>query len=292
MESNQTGLSNHLPYKGCCVFLTTKHQKANALSPPFASILGAHVREYVVDTDQLGTFTGEIPRKGTALDAVIKKCRMSIENLNAEFAVASEGSFGPHPVLAFMPADFEVLHFIDTRRDFHLNMTHYSTKTNYNMCSVSSVEQLLEFARKTLFPSHALVVRPDGDDVKSPVFKGLLTVADLEAAFHESVKFSPKKMAWVETDMRAHCNPTRMDVIRELAEAMAVRLNCLCVHCGTPGWGKIKAVEGLPCRWCGSETRDIKYEVYGCQKCDYQQQRPPPHEQETADPGNCLYCNP
>lgn len=62
------------PYAGCCVVLTTKHHKSVALAPPFETILGAGMLEYVVDTDQLGTFSGEIKRKGSALETARKKC--------------------------------------------------------------------------------------------------------------------------------------------------------------------------------------------------------------------------
>lgn len=62
------------PYFGCCIILPTKHQKSNAIAPVFDTVLQAGVLEYVVDTDLLGTFSGEIERKGTALECAQKKC--------------------------------------------------------------------------------------------------------------------------------------------------------------------------------------------------------------------------
>lgn len=46
-------------YTNSCIVLTTKHAKSIAIAPPFEDKLGASVLEYVVDTDKLGTFSGE-----------------------------------------------------------------------------------------------------------------------------------------------------------------------------------------------------------------------------------------
>ncbi|GAB4162160.1 MAG: hypothetical protein Tsb006_0010 [Rickettsiaceae bacterium] len=280
------------PYTGCCVILTTKHQKSIALAPPFENILGAGMLEYVVDTDQLGTFSGEIERKGTALETVRKKCEWSLEKTKAEYALASEGSFGPHPMISFIPSNREILYFIDKKRQFHLYVTDIYTETNYQMGEVTSLDELKQFAEKALFPSHALIVRPFSRGVKEPVFKGIETFVDLEAAFLGALRFSPNHKIWVETDMRAHLNPTRMRMIGSLGKKLAQRLTCLCPKCQTPGWGKVDIKTGLPCGWCGTETEEIKLEIFGCAKCLYKESHLPAHGRETAEPGQCPYCNP
>jgi len=119
------------PYAGCCVLLTTKHQKLIALAPAFETILGAGMLEYVVDTDQLGTFSGEIERKGTALETVRKKCEWSIKKTKVEYALASEGSFGPHPMIPFIPSNREILYFIDMKRKFHFYVTEVYLETHH-----------------------------------------------------------------------------------------------------------------------------------------------------------------
>ena len=55
-------------YAGSCFILTTKHAKSIAIAPPFWEKLEASVLEYVVDTDALGTFSGEVEREGNALE--------------------------------------------------------------------------------------------------------------------------------------------------------------------------------------------------------------------------------
>lgn len=280
------------PYYGCCVVLTTKHAKSIALAPPFEKKLGAGVLEYVVDTDRLGTFSGEIERKGSALDCVRKKCEWSIKKTKAEYAMASEGSFSPHPFIPFLPSNREILYFIDKVRKFHLHISDVTTDTNYQMKEISSFDELLEFANKALFPSHALIVRPFPREISASVFKGLDNQADLEAVYKEAIKQSPENKVWVETDMRAHFNPTRMKFIETLGETLADRLLCCCPECDTPGWGRIDIEAGLPCNLCGLPTDEIKYDIYGCTKCIHRLQLPPTHGKDTTDPNQCGFCNP
>lgn len=280
------------PYADCCIVLTTKHQKSIALGPPFEKILGAGILEYVVDTDRLGTFSGEIERKGTALETVRKKCEWSIKKTKAEYAIASEGSFGPHPMIPFIPSNREILYFIDKKRKFHLYVTDLYTDTNYQMSEVSSLDELKQLAEKAQFPSHALIVRPFPRDIKEPVFKGIEKQEDLESAFLLAQKFSPENKVWMETDMRAHLNPMRMKMIGSLGERLAHRLTCLCPKCQTPGWGKVDIETGLPCGWCGTATEEIKAEIFGCTKCRYKESRLPANGKEKAEPGHCPYCNP
>jgi hypothetical protein len=146
------------PYFGKCVVMTTKHAKSIAVAPGFKGILGAAVVEYPVDTDALGTFSGGIERQGSALDCVRRKCELGMDLLNAEFGIASEGCFGPHPFIPFIPGGHEILYFIDRKRKFHLHASRLSEQTNYRMRAVDLFEPLQEFAAETQFPSRALVV--------------------------------------------------------------------------------------------------------------------------------------
>lgn len=281
-------------YAGSCIILTTKHAKSIAIAPPFRNKLGASVLEYVANTDKLGTFSGEIERDETALECARRKCEWSFKHLNnnVEFALASEGSFGPHPFIPFMPCDHELLYFIDRRHGFHLHLSQISEKTNYRIEPVACLEALYQFAEAAQFPSHALILRPNGREVKTPLFKGLISQAELEEAFKESLKYSLDGKVWAETDMRAQFNPSRMCVIGELAEKLAERLAAHCPKCGIPGWGKVGVETGLPCSWCGTETEMIKHEILGCVKCDYKEVHEHPSSLKQADPKYCHYCNP
>lgn len=280
------------PYKGECIILTTKHAKGAAIFPVFEEILSAGVLEYTADTDSLGTFTGEVEREGNALECAKKKCEWGLEVTKADYGLASEGSFGPHPFLPFCPSDQEILYFIDRKRDFHLPVVHLTGKTNYLTKEISSLEELESFAETAQFPSHALIVRPNVWNNKSIIFKGIENASDLKQAFDESIKHSEDKKVWVETDMRAHYNPTRMEAIKEAAKKLANKLATNCPSCDCPGWGQVDIEKGLPCEWCGSETEMIKSAIYGCPKCDYKEAKPREDGLEKAEPGQCHVCNP
>ncbi len=290
----QSNLVQKSLYDGSCFMLTTKHAKSIAIAPPFYKHLNASVIEYVVDTDKLGTFSGEIQRQGNALECARRKCEWSLEMLGSkvEFALASEGSFGPHPLAHFMPSDHEILYFIDRKHNFHLHLSHLSEKTNYRKQALDSWEELLKFASSIQFPTHALIIRPNDPEKTHHIFKGINTSEDLLEAFQESRKLSNDSKICVETDMRAHCNPTRMAVIGELAEKLAQRLATLCPRCDIPGWGLIRVKKGLECNWCGSQTELIKTEIFGCKKCDYEVELPASHGLTNSEPTYCAYCNP
>ncbi len=290
----RNALKKYSEYDGSFILLATKHAKSIAIAPSFWDKLGANVIEYVVDTDMLGTFSGEVERRGSALECARRKCEWSLRKLGdkVEFALASEGSFGPNPSIPFVPCNHETLYFIDHRNDFHLHLSHLSGTTNYRMQSVSSLAELQQFAEAAQFPSHALILRPSRREIKTPLFKGLNSQTTLEAAFAECLKHSAEDKVWVETDMRAHFNPSRMTVIQTLAENLAARLSTHCPKCNTPGWGILRVQKGLACSWCGAKTEKIKHEIFGCVKCSYEEINELPHNLKKADPKYCQNCNP
>jgi len=282
------------PYNGSTIVLVTKHAKSHAIAPSFKDKLNAHVSEFVIDTDQLGTFSGEIERNGTALDCARAKCEKAIEIMgeNVEFLLASEGSFGPHPMIPFIPCDYEILYFIDRKRDFHLSVSLLSETTNYKIKEIKSLKELQSFAKKSQFPSHALIIRSESKVYTGKIIKGINTLQNLKKAFNELSKLHPEGKVWVETDMRACFNPSRMNVISLLTEKLTKRLAVLCPHCDTPGWGKVRIENGLNCCWCNLETELAKFEVFGCTRCNYEKFELPSHGFKKADPSNCSYCNP
>jgi hypothetical protein len=171
-------------------------------------------------------------------------------------------------------------------------MSHLNEKTNYRTEAVGSLEALQKLAEDAQLPSHALILRPNSRETKAPIFKGVDTQSALEAAFRECMKNASDGKVWVETDMRAQFNPSRMEVIGELAAKLADRLATHCRKCSTPGWGKVRVEKGLKCNWCGSETELVKSEIFGCVKCDYEETTGRADGLIHAEPGNCGYCNP
>lgn len=279
-------------YADSRIVLTTKHQKAKAIAPHFQKNLAAEIMECELDTDTLGTFSGEVPRINSAVECARQKCLWGMEVFDADYGLANEGSFGPDRYLSFMPCNYEVLYFIDSKLGFELKLSYSSNKTNYQMGAFDSIERIIDFTKKALFPSHGLIVRPNLCVNKGILFKGIQSYDSLCQAYEESRKHSSDHQVWIETDMRAHMNPSRMQVIGLLAERFSQQLNNYCPECQMPGWGRIDVENGLPCSECGLESSLIKTEIFGCVACPHRENKPRHDDLSNASPMHCAYCNP
>jgi len=280
------------PYINKACLIATMHCKEEAIAPAFFHFLGLKIVGAKIDTDQLGTFTGEIERKGSPLTCVREKCELAMKDGKFDIGIASEGSFGPHPFMPFVASDHEILYFIDREKGFHLYQTLLSSKTNYCREAIFDPQRLKAFCDQVLFPSHGLIVRPNESSTKAVIFKGIQTWDRLEEAFVQCCSLSADGKASVETDMRAHMNPTRMGVIKELADSFAKRLATPCPLCNNPGFGIVETQKGLECEMCGSETEMVRSEVFGCPKCSHKEHRPRQDGLTQAEPQYCEFCNP
>lgn len=104
------------------------------------------------------------------------------------------------------------------------------------------------------FPAHALIVRPHVGDPGVAIAKGVRDPAQVHHYVELAASASSDGRARIETDMRAHMNPTRMAELALVAERLARRLATLCPLCSAPGWGRVDVITGLPCEDCGSFT--------------------------------------
>ncbi|MCO5949335.1 DUF6671 family protein [Mucilaginibacter flavidus] len=181
------------------------------MAPVFENMLGVNC--FVtsdLDTDQLGTFSGEVERLDDPLTTARNKCLMAMEQTGCDLAVASEGSFGPHPTLFFCYADEELVLFMDKKRKLEIYSTEVSLKTNFNGKEISNEQELMDFAESVGFPSHAIILR-DKKNSTACLVKGITDPDLLFTTFRRM--FKDHGRAFAETDMRAMYNPTRMQVI-------------------------------------------------------------------------------
>jgi hypothetical protein len=279
------------PYFGREVALATKHGKQKAIARPFKHALGISlVTPEHIDTDLLGTFSGEVAREGSPREVCERKARMGITSTGLTLGVANEGSFGPHPFIPFLPVGFEVMTFIDDDRGIVLTETLLAEKTNYSHRKAVCIDVLDEWLEAVRFPSHALVVKPTGTNRTEGLTKGLVTRIDLADAIRRAAVISSEGTASIETDMRAHLNPTRMHSIRRLAFKLARRLTILCPACSAPGWGRSGVIKGLPCRDCETPTELPLRSIFRCGACYYREEKP--CFEENASPQFCPFCNP
>lgn len=277
-------------FKGRSLVVATKHQKEKVIAPILESALAVKcLVTSQLDTDALGTFTGEVERKDDPIATARKKCLLAMEITGCDLAVASEGSFGPHPSAYFVHADDEILLFMDKKHDLEIVVRELTMETNFNGAEIKTVMELEKFAVHSKFPSHALIVRKANDDF-SEIVKGITELEQLKNTFDYFV--SSFGSAFVETDMRAMCNPTRMSVIEKAASQLAKKINSLCPNCATPGFGITDVKKGLPCDLCNFPTRSILSYVYICQKCSHIEEEQYPNGKRKEDPTYCDMCNP
>lgn len=281
------------PYTGRRVALATLHDKARALAQAFDTLGMRLVVSEEVDTDALGTFSGEIPRRGTALETAVAKARLGMAATGLPLGLATEGSFGPDPAIGFVPLHRELAVLVDDLHGQVVCESLHTHDTNHGGLSYPPGHRPTgaELARWG-FPAHALLVRSEPFGHGARVRKGLRDHAALEAALVDCAAASPEGWVRVETDMRAHCNPTRMRHIEALGLRLVERLRRRCPACAAPGFGRIDVVPGLPCAGCGTPTRDILSEVHGCNACGERRDLPRGDGLRHADPASCDRCNP
>jgi hypothetical protein len=206
-----------------------------------------------------------------------------------DLGIANEGSFGPHPFLVFVPADEEILVFKDGKNNIEVIHREISTETNFSGAEVKDLRELDDFAAKAGFPEHGLILR-NGKDRSDMLEKGIISPIRLHEVFQRIMKQSGS--IYVETDMRAMFNPTRMKVIERATAKLLEKIVSCCPVCGWPGFTVKDVKEGLPCLDCGTPTRSILALVSRCNRCSHTEARMHPHDKSHEDPMYCDQCNP
>lgn len=270
--------------------IATRHQKEQVLQPVLEQELGVRV---VVpdrfDTDVFGTFSGEIERTVSPLEAARQKCIAAHKTTGESLVLASEGSFGAHPVIGFIPANEEILLLKDFKNELEIKVKHLSTQTNFIGNEYYDWEAVLYFAVQAKFPSHGLLIRRSKDDF-SDIHKGITGWDHLKNSFcHFQNKYGK---AYIETDMRAMYNPTRMKVIGEAVQKLINTGHSSCPLCKAPGFDVQRVIKGLPCGQCNTPTQSPKAYVYRCEVCGHEEERSTLKKKQKEDPMFCDECNP
>lgn len=278
-------------FKGRTAIVATMHQKEQAIAPILEPTLALQIRvPDAFDTDSFGTFTREVKRPGDQLETARLKALKAVEISGSDLAIASEGSFAPHPAFPMLPCNRELVILIDTIHDLEVIGEIISTKTNFNHRTVRDFVEANEFAATVGFPDHGLIVRVDRDSEE--MVKGIREVDQLRDAVEFALARSSNGTIFLETDMRAMHNPTRMAAIAQATQDLLEKIQHQCPSCGTPGFRLLDRQPGLPCGWCGSPTDQTLAHLYECKKCGFQQKKLYPNSVDASDPMYCHYCNP
>jgi hypothetical protein len=280
------------PYSGKVIALTTKHSKHRALSPAMRKELKAIVVTVQAETDQFGTFVGDVPRTETARATALAKARLGLEQTGWKLGLATEGSFQSNPFLPGYCLHVEWIAFVDESSGLEILECIKTDKTNFGHLLTKPGQDIQPFLQSSKFGSHSLIVRPNQPSGRVEVFRGVRDLETLMQTTREASEQSLDGLARLETDMRADQNPTRMEIIEALGNRLASRLRKQCAKCWAPGWGLIKVKRGIPCVDCHSPTTLIKAEIHGCGLCDHTEEQSTSDPLSFASPQYCDRCNP
>jgi hypothetical protein len=277
-------------FQGRKLLIATMHNKQRVLAPLLEDAFGVTctVPENY-NTDIFGTFTGDIKRSLSPLETARRKCRLAMDTYGYDLAIASEGSFGPHPNYFFIPADEETLVLIDSKHHLEITANEISTLTNFNSAVVTNEAEMESFVEQIGFPSHAIIARLHSKDFTT-VYKGINEWSALRKTVAHFL--STYGSVYLESDMRAHLNPTRMDTIRKAAQKLVERIAHICPNCSTPGFVVSSVQSGLPCQLCHTPTNSVISCQYTCQHCTHAEKVMYPNGKTREDPMFCDFCNP
>lgn len=265
------------------------HDKLALIAPILEAELNLKVVLHEADTDQLGTFSGEIERTLSPRSTAIAKAKLGMSALGMSLGLASEGSIAPDPLMPFTISDIEYLALVDSDLDIEIVVSYRSLQITAGKIITEPGSDLSSFLENVDFPSHKLIAQTH--DKPGHSIKGIGTLAQLELAISELAAKSTDGKVCLQSDLRAHCSPSRQQNIIQTARQLAGRLKTLCPDCGTPGFGLTGYQRGLDCLECGEPvTTALKYEIYGCPKCPKQLNGP--QIADYADPSSCSGCNP
>ena len=106
--------------------LLTKHGKESVMKPILESETGCELEtDKRFDTDRLGTFSREVKRRKSQLETARLKIKKGMRRAKTDMGIASEGSFGLHPIVP-IPWNVELVLLYDKRDRFEIYGVHES----------------------------------------------------------------------------------------------------------------------------------------------------------------------
>jgi len=272
------------------IVLLTKHGKESVIKPILEDETGCKlVSDSRFDTDRLGTFSREVKRRKSQLETARIKIKKGMRRAKTDMGIASEGSFGLHPIVP-IPWNIEVVLLYDKRDKFEIYGVHESSDTNFDHKVIRSLEEAFAFAEKAGFPEHYLIIRPENAKSRH-IIKDINSFEKLREAFDLCKKRSKSGNVFIETDMRAYANPTRMKNIEKATQNLMEKLLNFCPECGAPGFTVKESVKGLPCEMCGTPGDMTLKHVLECHRCNHRHEELHPNG-KAAPAEYCHHCNP
>ena len=283
---------NHTIFNNRKALLVTMHGKevvlGNYLKETFNITLDVTRN---INTDQFGSFSGEIERKVIPQYAAKQKISAALKNYEHEIIIASEGSFFQHPANPFIQVNNEFILLMDRKNEIAIEAQWTSSNVKYFKKSFSNDVQAYDFCIKNGFPNYGVLLKANTLAINPLIIKDSNTESDLKKAICILINESISGEIEVESDMRAHRNPTRMKNISIAAQQLVNNMQRQCPECLALGYSIKSSIPGLECAHCTFPSNETKGYLYHCKSCAHQEIKPIQTEQK-ADPTYCPKCNP
>jgi len=277
-------------FNGKKLWVVSRHEKHLYIATPLVAVTGLIVEPFTeVDTDLLGTFSGEVERSMAPLDCAREKCRLAADYFTEGYLLASEGSFGPHPAFGLLSAGEEWLVFYDIAEKKEVIVRDVTLNTCFRGEKITDEATCLSFLEQVGFPLQKVIVK-SSQHQPARIIKQLEHTADVIHAMQEITEQYGD--CFIETDMRAMNNPARQRHLMQLGTKLAEKLSSICSYCGWYGFSITGLERGLPCSWCGTPTEGVLYEVSSCSQCGFEKENYFPRGKQQEDPQFCNQCNP
>lgn len=271
------------------VAVATKHGKLSQIAPAFDGLKAWQLELAQIDTDEFGTFSGEVERTLSPRETVIEKAKAGARSLGLDYGIASEGTIGMHPHLPFINSDYELMAFVCLSKDVVVVESFLSAHITAYSQDVSHFSDLDEIFRRLDLPNHAANIVVE-TKLGRQVHKGFTDVNELRKIIENHLADDTQSIR-VESDFRAMNSPSRQANIAICAQRLAQRVGAKCPRCSHFGWGRIGYEYGLPCASCGLLNESVASgERLGCPSCDFVELNE--LAQEAIDPSRCEFCNP
>lgn len=271
------------------VAVATKHGKLSQIAPAFAEFKDWQLELAPIDTDEFGTFTGEVERIRSPRETAIEKAKAGARFLGLDYGIASEGTIGSHPHLPFITSDYELMAFVCLSEDLAIVESYLSADIVASSQDLRTTTELDDLFRRLDLPNHAVNIFVETKTGRQ-VHKGIMDVEVARKIIEEQLHGGSAKVR-VENDFRAMNSPSRQANIAICAKRLAQRLERTCPRCSRFGWGRVGYEYGLPCDSCGLISENIaNSQRLGCISCDYVELN---HlGRLSIEPSRCEFCNP
>lgn len=269
-------------FAGARLAFLTMHDKLPLVAPALTPLGFVLELASGFDTDQLGTFSGDIARQLTPVEAALKKAWLATELSGCRYGLGSEGSFGGGPMPGLVNWDQEILALVD--RDSGQQIIASAAGPVGVGAIVVQNEAGLRIALSQDTPGQARILQLAGGQ-----FRKGLTDADEIVSLLRGQGWQDGSALQLQPDLRAMCCPQRQQYIGKAAVQLAQQLQQRCPLCQAPDFSVKQRSAGLPCLVCQTPTNQLQFELLRCDCCGYQHKREIP---QLADPMHCPSCNP